>query len=102
LTVGQPASIALGLSPAGNEGAAVHWQVVPSSGVTVTPSSGTFTITPSPTRTGTPDGCSEAPPDTQTLSVTASAAGSAVLRVDLSATGNVTLPAVVVDLQVQP
>jgi predicted alpha-1,2-mannosidase len=101
LTVGQPASVALGLAPAGSEGATVHWQVAPSPGVTVTPSSGTFTITRPPTGTGTPGGCSETPPSTQTLRVTASVAGSAVLRVDLSTTGDVTLPPVVVDLQVQ-
>jgi hypothetical protein len=56
---------------------------------------------PPATGSGTPGGCSEPPSGTQTLHVTASGAGSAVLRVDLSTTGDVTLPPVVVDLQVQ-
>jgi hypothetical protein len=102
LTVGRQTPITLGLAPAGTEGATVRWQAAPSSGVTVMPSSGSFTITPPRTGSGAPDGCSGVAPGTQTLSVTASAAGSAVLRVNLSTTGGLTLPPVVVDLQGQP
>ena len=104
LTVGQATPITLGLAPAGTEAATVRWQIAPSPGVTVVPSSGTLTIAPPRTGTGTgaPDGCSGAPPGTQTLRVTASAAGSAALRVNLSTTGGLTLPPVVVDLQAQP
>ena len=93
----------LGVAPAGSAGAHVHWQAVPSpGGVTVTPSSGTFTVTPSPAGTGVPGGCSSAASATQALSVTAPAAGTAVLRLNLRTTGGLTLPPVVVDLQVQP
>jgi predicted alpha-1,2-mannosidase len=102
LTVGKPTAIALGLVPSGSEGATVHWQAVPSpGGVTVTPSSGTFTVTPSPSGVEASGGCSSAASATQTLSVTAPVAGSAALRLDLSTTGGLTLPPVVVDLQVR-
>ena len=103
LTVGQPTSIALGLAPGGSARTTVHWQAAPSpGGVTVTPSSGTFTVTPSPGRPGLHGGCRSAVPVTQALSVTAPAAGTAALRLNLTTTGGRTLPPVVVDLQVQP
>jgi predicted alpha-1,2-mannosidase len=103
LTAGQPASITLGLAPAETEGVTVHWQVVPSAGgVSVTPSSGTLTVAPAQSGAGAADGCPPTTPSTQTLSVTAAAPGSARLRVNLSATGGMELPPVVVDLQVQP
>jgi predicted alpha-1,2-mannosidase len=101
LTAGQPASVTLGLARAGSQGAPVHWQAVPGSGgVTVTPSSGTFTVEPAATGRGVPGGCGGGTPTTQTLSLTASAAGPTALRINLSAAG-VALPPVVLDLQVQ-
>ena len=103
LTVGHPTSIALGLAPSGSAGATVHWQAAPSAGgVTVTPSSGTLAVGPSPAGLHARGGCSSAAPATQALSVTAPAAGTAVLRLNLRTTGGLTLPPVVVDLQAQP
>ena len=103
MTAGQSASITLGLAQAGTEGTTVHWQVVPiPGGVTVTPSSGTFTEAQAPGSAGVAEGCRPTTPSTQTLSVTVPAAGSALLRVNLSASGGIKLPPVVVDLKVQP
>ena len=94
LTAGQPESITLGLAPAGSAGATVHWQAAPvPGGVTVTPSSGTLTV---------PGACR---PTTlvraDRVTVAAPVAGTTSLRVNLSTAGGVTLPPVVVDLQVQ-
>jgi predicted alpha-1,2-mannosidase len=100
LTAGRPAAITLGLAPAGSEGTTVRWQVVPSPGVTVTPSSGTLAVAPTQSSAGSP-ACGPTTSPTQTLSVMAPAATSAVLRVELSTTGGATLPPVVLDLQVQ-
>jgi hypothetical protein len=62
----------------------------------VTPSSGTLTLTPV--------NCGPTAPATQSLSVTApgTPTGSASLRVNLSTSGGLTLPPIVVDVQVQP
>jgi len=80
----------------------VHWQAVPSpSGLTVAPSSGSFTLTPSSSGTGHSRSCGATAPATQALSVTASVAGSYALRIHLTTSGGLTLPPVVVDLQVQ-
>lgn len=94
VTAGQPATIQIGVASAGVQATTVHWQAVPDpSGLTVTPSSGTLALTP--------DGCTPTAPATQSLSITAPAAGSASMRVNLSANG-LTLPPVVVHVQVQP
>ena len=62
----------------------------------MTPSSGTLTVTPA--------SCTPTAPATRSLSITApsTARGPASLRVNLSTTGGLTLPPIVVDLQVQP
>jgi hypothetical protein len=99
VTAGQPATIQIGLALAGNEATTVHWQAVPdSSGLTVTPSSGTFMVT---SANGGTVKCSASPtmPVTQSLSVTAAAAGSYALGVNLSTTSGHTLPPVVIDVQ---
>jgi len=102
LTAGQPTSIQIGLALAGDDAATVHWQAVPGpGGPAVTPSSGTFTLAPTRSGTGHPAGCRPTPPVTQSLEVTAPTTGSYALRVNLSTTGGVALPPVVVDVQVQ-
>ena len=96
VTAGQPATIQIGVAAAGAQATTVHWQAVPDpSGLTVTPSSGTLTLAPA--------GCTPTAPTTQSLSITApgTATGSASLRINLSAANGVTLPPVVVDVQVQ-
>ena len=102
LIAGHPTSIQIGAAPAQSEGTTVHWQAVPSpSGLTVAPSSGSFTLTPSSSGTGHSRSCGATAPATQALSVTASVAGSYALRIHLTTSGGLTLPPVVVDLQVQ-
>jgi len=103
LTAGQPTSIQIGLAEAGSQGATVHWQATPSpGGVTVAPSSGTLTLPPSSSGTGHSRSCAAATaPATQALSITATAAGSYSLQIHLSTSSGLTLPPVVVDLQVQ-
>ncbi len=98
-TAGQPTTVRIGVAPAGTAATTVHWQAAPDSGgLTVTPSSGTLTVTP----TSSGGGCDPAAPATQSLSVTAPVAGSDSVRVSFNTTSGVTLPPVVVDLQVQP
>ena len=97
VTAGQPKTITIGVAAAGDQATTVHWQAVPDpGGLAVTPSSGTLTLTPG--------NCSPTAPATQSLSVTApaTATGSASLRLNLSTSGGLTLPPVVVDVQVQP
>jgi hypothetical protein len=96
VTAGRPATIQIGVAAAGDQATTVHWQAAPGpSGLTVTPSSGTLTLTPV--------GCNPSAPAMQTLSVTvpSTASGSTSLRVNLSSSGRVTLPPVVLDLQVR-
>jgi putative alpha-1,2-mannosidase len=98
VTVGQPATIHFGLALAGGTRTTAHWEVVPASnGLTVTPSSGTPTV---PAGVGAVH-CPATPitPVTQSLSVTAPAAGSYAVRVNLTTTSGLTLPPVVVDVQ---
>lgn len=92
---GQPATIQIGVASAGLQATTVHWRAEPNpSGLTVTPSSGTLTLAPA--------GCTPTAPATQSLSITAPAAGSSSVRVNLSTANGVTLPPVVFDVQVQP
>ncbi len=97
VTAGQPATLQIGVASAGVQATTVQWRAVPDTGgLTVTPSSGTLTLTPA--------GCTPTAPATQSLSITASsaAAGSTSIRVNLSTANGLTLPPVVVDVQVQP
>ncbi len=101
LTVGRPAPITLGVAPAGTGGHGALASRAESRG-DGDALFGQLHDHTARNATGAPAGCSAAPPGTQTLSVTASAAGSAALRVNLSTTGGLTLPPVVLDLQAQP
>jgi hypothetical protein len=86
----------IGVASAGVQPTTVHWQTAPDpGGLTVTPSSGTLTLTPA--------GCTPTTRATQSLSIIAPAApGSASVRVNLSTASGLTLPPVVVNVQVQP
>jgi hypothetical protein len=97
VTAGQQATIEIGMASAGDQATTVRWQAVTDpDGLAVTPSSGTLTLTPTK--------CAPTSPATQSVSITApsTATGSASLRVNLSTTGGLTLPPIVVDVQVQP
>jgi predicted alpha-1,2-mannosidase len=99
-TAGQPSTIQLGIALAGDQATTVRWQAVANpTGLTVSPSSGTLMLAQSH---GDAAGCAPPPPASQPLSVTAPAAGSYSVRVNLSTTSGVTLPPVVVDVGVQP
>ncbi len=103
VTAGQPTTVQIGVASAGKKATTVHWQAMPDpSGLTVTPSSGTLTLTPDRRGPGQGAACNSVAPATQSLSVTAPAAGSDSVRVSLSTTNGLTLPPVVLDLQVQP
>ena len=85
---------------AGDQVTRVLWQaVVNPTGLTVSPSSGTLTLAQSH---GDAAGCAPPRPSSKPLSVTAPVAGSYSVRVNLSTTSGVTLPPVVVDVDVQP
>jgi hypothetical protein len=96
VTAGQPATVQIGVASAGVQATTVHWQAEPNpGGLTVTPSSGTLTLAQA--------GCTPTAPATQSLSITAPAgAGSSSVRVNLSTADGLTLPPVVIDVQVQP
>jgi putative alpha-1,2-mannosidase len=95
VTAGQPQRVTIGVASAGDQATTVHWQAVPAAGgLTVTPSSGTLTLTPLH--------CTSTAPATQSLSITAPSPGSDSLRLDLSTSGGLTLPPVVVDVQAEP
>ncbi len=99
-TAGQATTIQLGMALAGDRATTVRWQAVANpTGLTVSPSSGTLTLAQSH---GDAAGCAPPQPTSQPLSVTAPAAGSYSVRVNLSTTSGVTLPPVVVDVEVQP
>ena len=103
VTAGQPTTLQIGVASAGKKATTVHWQAMPDpSGLTVTPSSGTLTLTSDRGGPGQGAACNPAAPATQSLSVTAPAAGSDSVRVSLRTTNGLTLPPVVLDLQVQP
>ncbi len=85
------------LAPAGDQATTVHWQAEPDpGGLAVTPSSGTLTLAPA--------SCTPTAPASQAVSITApvTATGSASLRLNLSTAGGLTLPPIVIDVQVQP
>ncbi len=98
VTAGQPSTIQIGLALAGDARTTVHWQAVPDpGGVTVTPSSGTMIVPAGVGGVNCP--ASPSTPVTEAVGVTAPAAGSYALRIDLSTTSGLTLPPVVVDVQ---
>ncbi len=98
-TAGQPTTIQLGVALAGDKATTVRWQAVADpGGLTVSPTSGTLTLA---SVRGNATGCGPPQPSSQPLSVTAPAPGSYSLRVNLSTTGGLTLPPVVVDVAVQ-
>jgi hypothetical protein len=107
LAAGQPTRVQLGVVAAVPDATAVSWQVASGPpGLRVTPSSGTLTLaagsaTLNPT-TGRQLACRPAAPATQTLTVAGSAPGTSTLRVDLRTTSGAVLPAVVLDVTVQP
>jgi len=106
VTVGQPTAIQIGVAPAQADAPTVHWQVVSDpAGTSVTPSSGAFTLSPSTSsssNTGPPAVCPTPHPQTQTLSVVASAPGSYALHVTLATDRGLALPPIVLDVAAQP
>jgi predicted alpha-1,2-mannosidase len=103
LVVGQPASVQLGATSVGGKASSVQWQVASeANGLQVTPTSGTLTFDSTeknPTSTAT---CGIPPHATQVLTVTAPAAGTYSLRVNLTTAAGTQLPPVVVDIESQP
>jgi hypothetical protein len=97
LSAGQSKTITIGVAAAADQSTAVQWQVASNpGGLAVTPSSGTLTLTPVK--------CGSTAPVTQSLSVTTpgSATDAASLRINLSTSSGLSLPPIVVDVQVQP
>ena len=99
VTQGQPASVRLGVAPAGADGVDVDWSVPSApSGVSVTPSSGVLKLTSTSSR-GT---CGTTRDATESLSLTATAVGTFPVRIQLRTTGGTALPPVVLDVTAQP
>ncbi len=101
LRVGQPATVLLGVASTGTAvSSAVQWSAT-GAGLTVAPQTGQLLVHRAPDPTGPPSsGCAAAPPAEQTLTVTGTDVGSYVLHVGLTAADGVTLPPVVLDVQV--
>ncbi len=99
VTQGQPASVRLGVAPAGADNVDVDWNVQgPQAGVRVSPSSGVLKLQ------STPSGatCGTTRDATESLALTATAVGTFAVHVDLRTTGGATLPPVVIDVTAQP
>lgn len=103
LTAGQPGTLQLGLASAGAAGTTVHWQAVAApGGLQVTPASGTMTLGPARPSTGGSARCVPPTPVRQAVGLSAQRAGTYPLSLTLVTSGGVTLPPVVVDVDVQP
>ena len=102
--VGQPTTIQIGAALAGTQATTVHWQAASSnpSGLVVSPSSGTLALAPAGGGSTGAAQCGPAKPASQALTVTAAAAGTSTLRLDLSTSGGHALPPVVIDVQAAP
>ena len=98
-SVGQPVTVHIGMALAGYQTTSVHWQVaaVPA-GLQVAPSSGTLTLGLATGGPGAPPMCALPSPTTQSLAVTAAAAGTYPLRIEMTTTGGTELPPVVLDV----
>lgn len=102
-TVGQATTIQIGAALAGTQGTTVRWQASSSpSGLVVSPSSGTLNLAPAGGGSAGPVQCGQTKPVSEALTVTAPAAGTYALHVDLTTTGGQALPPVVVDVQASP
>ena len=78
---GQPVTIQLGVALAGTLATTVRWQATSNpSGLVVSPSSGTLTLAPARGGPGGPVECGQSKPASESLSVTAPAAGTYALR----------------------
>jgi hypothetical protein len=100
---GQPTTVQIGMALAGYQATTVHWQAASNpSGLTVSPSSGTLTLAPARGGPGDAVECGLPQPTSQPVSVTAPAAGSYALRVDLTTSSGEALPPVVVHVRVAP
>jgi hypothetical protein len=103
LVAGQPASVELGAASAGGDASTVHWQVasVPS-GLQVSPSSGTLAFAAANVSAGSATNCGRPSSATQALTVTAAAAGTYSVRINLTTASGTQLPPVVLDVAAQP
>ena len=103
MTAGRATTIQIGVAPAGSGATTVDWQAVPDpGGPAVSPSSGTLAVAPAATGADHGVRCGVPKPATAPISVTAPATtGSYPLRLNLRTSSGVTLPPVVVDIEVQ-
>jgi predicted alpha-1,2-mannosidase len=92
ITVGHPTTIQIGLKNIAAGTPPVRWSTAGASGLTLSATSGQFASAPSTKR------CASPAPQTQVLTITATAAGSYSVVVDLHTTAGAALPPVVVDV----
>ncbi|MGD0749488.1 MAG: GH92 family glycosyl hydrolase [Acidimicrobiales bacterium] len=104
VVAGQPTAVQIGIAPAGSQAVSVHWQAASvAGGPTVSPSSGTLALVPPAGGSGSSAAaCGLLHPATQSLTVTAPAAGSSSVRINLTTSGGTRLPPVVLDVVAQP
>jgi predicted alpha-1,2-mannosidase len=103
VVVAQPTTVQLGVAQAGSQATTVHWQVASvAGGPAVSPSSGTLTVAAPTGAPGSPAHCGVPRPATQSLTVTAPAAGTSSVHVDLTTASGSQLPPVVLDVVAQP
>lgn len=100
VVVGTPATVELSVESTGPRPATVQWQVAPGSGgLTVSPSAGTLTTPAGVTGSAA---CGAPKRASLPLSVTARAAGSTPLHIELRSGTGTPLPPVVVDVEAVP
>jgi predicted alpha-1,2-mannosidase len=103
LATGQATTVQIGVASAGGSPASVRWQVTSArGGIEVAPTSGTLTLAPPSSRQNSGGACGPPPPASEAFTVTGVTPGSWVLHVDLTTTGGVALPPVVVDVAIHP
>ena len=103
LASGQATAVQIGVASAERSPTSVRWQVTSEpGGLQVVPTSGTLTLAPASSHQDSSTDCGPPLPTTETFTVTGAAPGSSVLHVDLTTTGGVALPPVVLDVVIHP
>ena len=103
LAAGQATAVQIGVASAGGSPTPVRWQVMNEPvGLQVSPTSGTLTLGSANTHPASSTVCGPPVPATEAFTITGATPGASVLRVDLTTTGGVALPPVVLDVVIGP
>ncbi|MGO9853621.1 MAG: GH92 family glycosyl hydrolase [Acidimicrobiales bacterium] len=103
LTAGQATAVQIGVASAGGSPTSVRWQVAGEPvGLQVSPTSGTLRLGSASSHSAPSTACGLLVPATESFTVTGATPGASVLQVDLTTTGGVALPPVVLDVVIDP